>query len=186
MKKETIVISINKKNIKFDILKINNKDRGKLRMIFRLWFRLSNLLRNFGSRGVNIPEGLRESLFCLEMGSVRVIKSYGTKGSFDTIDLKTNKRQQIKASSSYGPTTFGPSSFWDPDELYWMDFFRNGKIDGTFDIYKIPDKYVYKSSVNKEERLSDQQAQKRRPRIGFKKVIIDENKLEPIKKNCQI
>ncbi|MFA6193261.1 MAG: Bsp6I family type II restriction endonuclease [Parcubacteria group bacterium] len=186
MRKGKIIIKIAGKDVRLDILKILKSDRRKLKIIFHLWIKLSKLLRSFGARGINIPEGLTESLFCLEMGSVRVLKAHGTKGSFDTIDLKSSKRQQIKASSSRGPTSFGPRSFWDEDELYWMDFFRNGEVDGTFDIYKISDKYIYTSSVNKDERLSDQQDQKRRPRIDFKGEIIERNKLKPIKENCKV
>lgn len=185
MKRKFKTFNIDGKNIKMELLIIEESDRKTLRIIFKLWLTLSNLLRKFSSRGVNIPEGLTESLFCLEMGCARVIKTYGSKGSFDTINLKTLKRQQIKASSSEGPTSFGPTSFWDKDELYWMNFRRKGKVDGTFDIYKIPDKYIYTTSVNKKERLSDQQTQKRRPRLNFKKVIIEQNHLKPIK-TCKI
>lgn len=186
MKRYQIIVNIAKKDLKFDILEINESDRPRLRIIFRLWIRLSDLLRSFGSRGVNIPEGLTESLFCLEMDSVRVIKAYNSKGSFDTINLKNNKRQQIKATSSVGPTTFGPNSFWDEDELYLMDFFKGGNVDGTFDIYKIQDKYVYTSKVNKTERLLDQQSQKRRPRMNLINEVIIQHKLKPIKKNCKV
>lgn len=186
MKKESKVFNIDNKNIKLDILIIEEKDRKKLRRIFKLWLKLSNLLKGFGARGVNIPEGLTESLFCLEMGCARVLKAYNSVGSFDTINLKTFKRQQIKASSSEGPTSFGPKSFWDEDELYWLDFFKkDGEADGTYDIYKIPDEYVYAIKVNKAERLSDQQGQKRRPRIDFRKMIVEERKLKPIK-SCKI
>ena len=184
MIKEKITVSINNRDIKLDVLKVENSDRKQLKIIFKLWLRISDLLKNFGSRGVNIPEGLTESLFCLEMNSVRVIKAYNSTGSFDTINLKNNKRQQIKATSSDGPTSFGPNSFWDEDELYLMDFLgKNGKIDGTFRIYRILDKYVYTSQVNKEERLSDQQAQKRRPRMDLRKDIILKYKLKPIKES---
>jgi len=186
MKKDIINVNIAGKIVKMDILRIDKSDRPKLKMIFKLWLTLSNLLKSFGSRGVNIPEGMTESLFCLETGSARVLKAHGSKGSFDTIDLKTNKRQQIKATSSKGPTSFGPRSFWDKDELYWLDFFRNGKVDGTFDIYKILDKYVYTSSVNKTQRLFDQQSEKRRPRLDFRKLIIEQYKLKPIKKGCRL
>lgn len=181
MKKETVSINIADKNIKFDILKITKLDRSSLSVIFKLWLKLSNLLKKIGARGVNIPEGLTESLFCIEMNSVRVTKAYDSKGSFDTINLVTGKRQQVKATSSAGPTSFGPNSFWDEDELYLMDFCSDGEIDGSYKIYNIPDKYVYTSKVNKAERLSDQQAQKRRPRMDLRKEVIIKYKLRPIK-----
>ncbi|MFA6251543.1 MAG: Bsp6I family type II restriction endonuclease [Candidatus Paceibacterota bacterium] len=183
MKKNKITVTINKKQIKLDILKIESSDKAKLRTIFKRWLELSNLLKSLGSRGVNIPEGLTESLFCLEMNSARVIKAYNSKGSFDTINRNNNKRQQVKATSSSGPTSFGPNSFWDENELYLMDFVgKDGIIDGTFSIYRILDKYIYLSKVNKTERLSDQQAQKRRPRMDLRKDVVIKYKLKPIKK----
>lgn len=183
MIKNKITVTINKKQIKLDILKIESSDKAKLRTIFRRWLELSDLLKSLGSRGVNIPEGLTESLFCLEMNSARVIKAYNSKGSFDTINRNNNKRQQVKATSSNGPTSFGPNSFWDENELYLMDFIgKDGTIDGTFSIYRILDKYVYLSKVNKTERLSDQQAQKRRPRMDLRKDVVIKYKLKPIKK----
>ena len=187
MKKKKIIVTINNKQIKLEILKIENFDKPKLRTIFKLWLEISNLLKSLGSRGVNIPEGLTESLFCLKMNSARVIKAYNSKGSFDTINMKNNKRQQVKATSSNGPTSFGPNSFWDENELYLMDFIgKNGIIDGTFSIYRILDKYIYLSKVNKTERLSDQQAQKRRPRMDLRKDVVIKYKLKPIKKGSII
>lgn len=186
MKKEIIRIKIHSVIHRMEIIRFENKDKKALRLSFQGWLQLNKRLRSIGStRNVNIPEGLTEALFCLDMGSVRVIKTYGGKGSFDTINLAKKLRQQIKASSSKGPTSFGPRSFWDPNELYWMDFFKNGGIDGDYDIYKIPDKYIYTASVKKNTRLSDQQKQFRRPRIDFKKVIVKQHKLKPIK-SCRI
>ena len=92
MKNKKITVDIAKKDIRLDIIEIEELDRPKLRIIFRLWLKLSNLLKNFGARGINIPEGLTESLFCLEMESVRVIKAYNSKGSFDTLNPRKNKR----------------------------------------------------------------------------------------------
>ncbi len=179
---EKINVKINSKQVRLEILKFNDLDRPKLKTIFKSWLSLSGLLKKVGSRGVNIPEGLTESLFCLEMNAVRVIKAYNSKGSFDTLSLGSKKRQQVKATSSEGPTSFGPNSFWDENELYFMDFVgKDGKVDGSYRIYRILDKYVYLSKVNKNERLSDQQAQKRRPRMDLRKEVVLKYKLKPIK-----
>ena len=186
MKSEIITLKFQGKMQKVQILRFCASDKRKFRKIFKMWSKLNVEMEIIGkNRNVNIPESLTEGLFCLHTGSVRVVKVFGGKSSFDTIDLKTRKRQQIKASSSKGPTSFGPTSFWDRNELYWMDFFKNGKADGEFDIYRIPDKFIYKTKVNKSQRLSEQQKQFRRPRINFKKVIVDANKLKPIK-SCKI
>jgi hypothetical protein len=136
-----------------------------------------------------MPEGLSEVAFCLWSGSARYIKIKGAKkgiaGSFDTFDLRKNKAQQIKACSiEKDLTSFGPKSKW--DDLYFLDFYNNGKADGFFDVYLIPNKYIGKQSLNKKETFADQQKQKRRPRFGIKKEIINRYKIKPLAKAVKV
>ena len=71
------------------------------------------------------------------MGTVRVTSSIsGANSSWDCYDVKRQKRIQVKACSVLPDlTSFGPNSQW--DEIYFVDFYRQGKWDGTFDIYQI-------------------------------------------------
>jgi len=76
-------------------------------------------------------------------------------------------------------TSFGPTSEW--DELYFLDFYREGNWDGTFDIYKIPNELIYNHKVNQHQTMKEQQLEKRRPRFSIYKEIILSNGMTPIK-----
>lgn len=143
-------------------------------------------MRAYKSREPNFPEGLSEVAFCLWSGSARFISAYGLSNtSFDTFNIKTNRAEQIKACSVENDlTSFGPRSKW--DDLYFLDFYSNGKVDGRFDIYKIPNELIYANKVNKNQTLADQQDEKRRPRFCIKKDIIAKNKLSPIESGVKV
>ncbi len=75
------------------------------------------------------------STFCIYSGSNRFIsiKKGNTNTSFDTYNLKTKKAEQIKACSvEKDLTSFGPESKW--DDIYFLDFYNKGKLDGTFQV----------------------------------------------------
>ena len=57
--------------------------------------------------------------------------------------------------------------------LYFLDFYRDGDLDGSFDIYEIDKELIYNTIVHKgnSETFRDQQAQKRRPRLSLKALI---------------
>lgn len=152
-------------------------------LMYELWSELSELLTNYRCRRVNIPE-FTELLFCLVNNCWRFNNVKGFKNShtsFDCYNPKTYKTIQIK-SASIGKdlTSFGPKSTW--DELYFMDFYCDEEYNGSFEIYYIPDKYIYKQSVNKNQTMEDQQTQNRRPRFSIKDKIITPNQLKPIAK----
>jgi hypothetical protein len=174
---------------KLDLMHFDKKDGKEWKRIFDIWKELKLGLRNYKSREPNMPEGLSEVAFCLWSGSARYIKIKGTKagiaGSFDTFDTSKNRAQQIKACSIEDDlTSFGPKSKW--DDLYFMDFYNKGEIDGRFDVYLIPNKYIKGQSLNKKETFSDQQEQKRRPRFGIKKEIIKKYKIKPLASNVKV
>lgn len=70
--------------------------------------------------------------------------------------------------------------------MYFIDFYNDGKVDGRFDVYLIPNKYIKNQSLNKNEKFTDQQAQKRRPRFGIKKEIIKKYKIKPLAKSVKV
>jgi hypothetical protein len=82
-------------------------------------------------------------------------------------------------------TSFGPTSRW--DKLYFLDFYNNGNLDGSFDCYEIDTALIYNTVVNqgKNETFVDQQRQGRRPRLSLKKII-RENNITPIGSNIQV
>src|SRR5690606_37452399 len=122
-----------------------------------------------------------EGLFCLDMDAVRINTNIpGANTSFDCYRISDNKRIQVKACSVLPDlTSFGPKSVW--DELYFLDFYREGKWDGTYDIYLIDNELIYNHKVNENQTLREQQEQGRRPRFSIYKSIILKNKLKPLK-----
>lgn len=145
-------------------------------------------LRAYQSRESNLPEGLSETAFCMYSGSARLIDIHGNcNRSADTYNLNTMETEQIKATSVENDlTSFGPNSRW--DKLYFLDFFRNGDMDGSFDIYQIDSELIYNTVVNqsKNETFRDQQSQGRRPRLSIKQSIIRRLNIQPLAENVMI
>lgn len=165
-----------------EVLEFTDADKIKLKKLYKNWRSLCDGLNKLGGRRVNLPEGISETAFCIEMKDVvRVDTSInGANSSFDCYNLKTKKRIQIKACSVLPDlTSFGPKSVW--DEIYFLDFYREGNWDGTFDIYLIKTKDIYDHKVNEKQTLRDQQLQGRRPRFSIYKEIIQSKKIKPIK-----
>jgi hypothetical protein len=168
---------------RLELMHFDTYDGKEWKKIFDVWKELKLGLRRYKSREPNMPEGLSEVAFCLWSGSARYIKLKGSRkgvaGSFDTFNVRKNRAEQIKACSIKNDlTSFGPKSKW--DDLYFLDFYSNGKVDGTFDVYLIPNKYIQDHSLNRSESFADQQKQKRRPRFGIKKEIIAKYKIKPL------
>lgn len=169
-----------------ELMSFSNNDRKKWMHLFNTWKRLKLGLRSYKSREPNFPEGLSEVAFCLFSESERFVSSKGSgNSSFDTFNVKENRTEQIKASSvEEDLTSFGPKSKW--DDLYFLDFYNGGKLDGSFNIYKIPTDKIYLVKVNKKQSFKQQQAQGKRPRFSITKEIIRKHNLKPIAKNVQI
>lgn len=169
------------------LMHFDKKDAKEWKKLFDSWKQLKIGLRKYKSREPNIPEGISEVAFCLYSGSNRFIslKGNGVNKSFDTYNLKTKKAEQIKASSvERDLTSFGPGSKW--DDLYFLDFYNGGRLDGTFNVYKIPTDLIYKMKVNKNQTFKEQQEQSRRPRFSITSKIILDKKLEPLAKNVKV
>ena len=166
------------------LLKAEKQDGQELKRLYNSWFKLKEGLTKFESRAPNLPEGISEGAFSLEFNCPRVLEVSGTSGSYDCYNPKTQERIQIKATTiKYDLTSFGPESVW--DVLYFLDFYRDGKFDGKYDVYKIPNDLIYNFQINKTQTFRDQQNEKRRPRFSLKKMIIEPNKITPVK-TCKV
>lgn len=181
MEEKLVTVKLPEGTFDTTVITFEESDRKVLYNIYKDWRSLCDNLVKLKSRAVNLPEGLSESSFCLEMGFARFTGSIsGANTSFDCIDLNTNNRIQVKACSVLPDlTSFGPKSVW--DKIYFVDFCREGKWDGTFDIYLLTNDDIYNHKVNAEQTLRDQQLQGRRPRFSIFKEIIQKKNLKPIK-----
>ncbi len=179
MKEERLIIELPEGNFQTNLIKFEESDRQSLAEIYLSWRNLCEKLNELEARSVNLPEGLSEGAFCLEMNTYRMTKNIPKANtSFDCYDYNRKKRIQVKACSVLPDlTSFGPKSVW--DELYFVDFYRKGLWDGYFDIYLIEDTDSIR--VNKYQTVSEQKTQGRRPRFSIYKDIIQEKKLKPIR-----
>jgi hypothetical protein len=159
----------------------NENDDKTIKEIYYDWIKLSKILKDYGGRGINLPEVLSESIFCRAFNTVRINENIsGANTSFDVFNLKNKSRIQVKACSVLPDlTSFGPESVW--DELYFMDFYNDGKFNGKIDIYRIENDLIYNHKVNSNQTMKDQQKQGRRPRFSIYKEIILRNGLIPTK-----
>lgn len=179
MVEKTMSIMLPEGSFQVRVQVFGEEEKQQLQDIYLGWRKLSDKLRAIDSRAGNIPDGLSEGVFCLATGAVRLLGGIsGANSSFDCYDPHRGTRIQIKAASVIPDlTSFGPKSIW--DELYFLDFYREGKWDGSIDIYYIPDSYIYGNRVNRRQSFSEQQAQGRRPRFSIYKDVIEKHGLSP-------
>ena len=186
MQEDVIETTVGKTKSKILVQTFNDKDKSTLKELYGLWIQLNHGMKLCKARAVNLPEGISESAFCMHFGGnyARALKVFKGSGSFDVINLDNGERIQIKACSVDGDlTSFGPKSVW--DKIYFLDFYREGKEDGSFDVYLIPNKKIYLHKTNKNQTMQDQQKEKRRPRFSIKESIIKSYNIKPVK-TCQI
>lgn len=178
MKRSTKDIVINKKKITLKLLTFDDSDKAFIKELFSQWKDLNDNIKKISTRGINLPESISESAFCVfNKDFARVIGAAGGEASFDAINLNNLKKVEIKATSiSEDLTSFSPSSSF--DELYFLDFSR---MDGSFDVYEIAPSLILNKKVSKTQTFQQQQAQGRRPRFSIIKDIIKPNNMKPIK-----
>ncbi|MBU3102261.1 Bsp6I family type II restriction endonuclease [Clostridium sp. DSM 17811] len=158
------------------VMIFGESDKEKLKVIYTSWRNLCDLLVEMGARKINLPEGLSEPAFCMAKGMARITQSIsGANTSFDCYDPKGergNNRIQVKACSVIPDlTSFGPNSEW--DRIFFVDFYREGNWDGSFDVYEISTEDVYNMRVNETETMADQKKLGRRPRFSIYANLIE-------------
>ena len=158
--------------------KFDEKDFITLKEIFVVWVKIKKKVTSLGGRGLNVPDVFSEALYCIFFNAVR---TNNTAHSYDCVNLDNGAGVQVKSASIANDcTSFGPRSTW--DELYFMDFATNGKIDGVIDVYRLDfalDDIIL--NAKKNETFKMQQEQGRRPRLSLKKLIKERN-IKPIKR----
>jgi len=174
---ETLLLPEGDKSV--EVMKFDQSDGNRLCRIYDAWRELCENLKEFEARATNLPEGLSEIGSAMAKEFWRVTGKI-TKGnsSFDCYDPNEScgrNRIQIKASSTpQGLTSFGPKSQW--DRIFFMDFYREGRWDKTFDIYELRTADINSVSVNAKQTFTAQQAEKRRPRFSIHKKLISQGK----------
>ena len=180
MKTLTKTLSLPEGNVSATVDIYEDSDRKAFEEIYSSWRVLCNQLEALKARKVNLPDGLSECAFCYFFNLWRT--NYGIPGaqhsSFDAYNPQNHSRIQIKGCSvDYDLTSFGPDSVW--DELFFVDFYKDGNWDFTFDVYLIPNEDIYNMKVNRTQTFREQQAEDRRPRFSIKRAIINEKGMRP-------
>lgn len=134
--------------------------------------KINKQLKNKKIRMPNFPSEISENI-----AKYVIYKKYKIYPSWDTEagDLKIDnnyifKKLEIKAFSSEGPTSFGPTEKW--DYIYFVDATKYKKK--YFIVYEIKlsneSKIFSNIKINKSETYKNHCEQKRRPRICFNKL----------------
>ena len=159
-----------------DVTIFDQRDNDELKKIYDGWRLLCDNLNKLNARSVNLPEGLSEIGFAMAKNMWRCTSSItGANSSFDCYDpngSRGNNRIQVKACSVLPDlTSFGPHSQW--DRIFFVDFYREGNWDRTFDVYEIATSDIENFPVNANQTVADQKAQGRRPRFSIYSGLIE-------------
>lgn len=176
MKIEHRILHLPEGDKRAEVTIFDNNDIPKLFNIYESWRKLCANLNELNARSVNLPEGLSEIGFAIAHNMWRCTSSIvGANSSFDCYDpngSRNNNRVQVKACSVLPDlTSFGPHSQW--DRIFFVDFYREGKWDGTFDVYEIDTAEIMNYPVNATQTVEDQKAQGRRPRFSIYSGLVE-------------
>lgn len=179
MENVRVTLELPEGNYATTVSKFSHEDAKGLKTIYESWRTLCGTLAAMDARAVNLPEGLSEISFAIAKGVWRCTNSIpGANSSFDCYDPnggRGNNRIQVKACSVLPDlTSFGPNSQW--DRIYFVDFYREGKWDGTFDAYEVDTDDINNYKVNATQTLLDQKKQGRRPRFSIYSGLIQDNR----------
>jgi hypothetical protein len=179
MKIQTITANVYGESSVFEVVQYDHTDIPNVENSFHAWTDLRNFSNILVGRSPNLPEFISETCLCLVTNSVRFYKSKKLKSSsFDCFDIVNEKTIQSKASSVKDDlTSFGPKSKW--DIFYFLDFYNGGDLDGTFNLYEIPNQLIYECNVKNGRTLQESQELGYRPRIHLKSQVIVPNGIVP-------
>jgi len=131
------------------------EDIFRLREIYTSWRELCNMSINLGFRANNIPDILGISLFCIQNNALR-IPNKNKRVSYTFNCYKNEKCIQVRSCATKTDlTSFGKNDVY--DIFVFIDFYRKGEWDGSFDIYEIPAYVLYEAKVNSTKSLAEQQ-----------------------------
>lgn len=188
MKIQTIRAKVYGEESVFDVIQYDYTDIPNVKKAFEAWTILKHQSNILHGRSPNIPECISETCLCLVTNLVRFYKSKKLKNaSFDCFDLMREQAVQAKACSVEDDlTSFGPKTKW--DVLYFLDFYNDGNLDGTFNVYEVPNHLIYNCLVKEGRTLKQSQELGYRPRVHIKNQIVVPNSIEPLEldKDCDL
>jgi len=142
----------------------------------------NNLLGNKKIRQQNFPSEISENIVkFLLFNKYNIMPCWDTETGDLILDLITKKLKiEVKAFSSTGPTSFGPTESW--DFIYFLDATRFQ--ENYFVLYEVKISNTHSTwqqlKFNTKQTFQDQCDQKRRPRLIFSSIK------EQLGSSCQI
>lgn len=165
-----------KRKPKIDLVDVDDLMLSNAIDAYFLWSKLDNMIRGLSTRGINLPSEITEIIAGWSLG---IPLNKGSAG-----DLYDRKRKTIVESKGTSVlegktdlTSFSPDEHF--DELVFVRLIRD---DDVFEIYRLDfsSEDLKNISVNKNQKASDQQEEKRRPRFSVLKELIIPNGIEPV------
>lgn len=162
---------------KNDVLAIN--------AVYDSWRDLCACLGVIDARGqklpeeLYLPEELTEISFAIAKDMWRISKGIpGITYSFtfyDPFSKRNNNRIQVKTCCILPDLTlFGPDSQW--DRIFFADFYREGKWDGTFDVYELNTEDINNYKISVGRTLLEQKIQGRSSRLSIYSGLIQKGR----------
>jgi hypothetical protein len=178
----------------FAVTRYSEEDISKLKRMFELLSELNFEIATSGGTQYGLTSLMSEAMYCLWSGSVRYLSADKarkegfsfterlTSASLDTYSEANQEAEQLKSTiCKKDPiSSFGPSS--DQDITYLLNFFNNSNLDGTFDVYRIPNHYFEGITCNKQDDGSfvEVKINGKRPRFSLTTKIIEANNIAPL------
>lgn len=140
---------------------------------FMKWKDLNNTIKNYATRGINMPEVISEPLgcWCLDL--------LWNRGSIvgDATNPKNNEKIEFKATSNfdYDLTSFGPKTQF--DDLVFLRFNVEEYLLYVYDLH-INSEEFGNIKVNATETVQNQKDEKRRPHVRMIEIF-DLDNIEP-------
>ena len=162
------------KHVKFDYINIDDERIEIACDAYFGWKKLNDQISNLSHRGINMPDAISEPMgcWCLDL--------LWNRGSAvgDASDPSTGMKYEFKATSRFEGdlSSFGPEC--DFDDLVFLRFDTDNDLLLLYDLQMNAEQFGY-VHVNKTERVKDQQAQKRRPRLSLYENLIKPNGFIP-------
>ena len=162
--------------------------------MFEYLLNLNVLLSESGGTRYGLTSILSEATFCLWSGSVRYLSANKARESglsfteqlvsqsLDTYSEEHQEAEQLKSTimpkdpvSSFGPTS-------EQDVTYFLNFFNDGNLNGTFDVFRIPNHFFegVTCSGAQDGSFVDRKSSGKRPRFSITTKIIEPNNISPL------
>jgi hypothetical protein len=158
--------------VKVDLVQIDEARINDVCDNYFKWKSLNDSLRNFCSRGLNLPDAISEPIGCYALGY------FWNKGTGGDAEKPDGSKVEFKATSNfeYDLTSFGPKI--DFKDLVFLRLDYDANLMYIYDT-GLSATEIAKIQVNKTQTVADQQRIGRRPHVRLIESLINARGLQP-------